>query len=194
MKLRFFVLPLAFVLLSITAQAQTGLYLNPVAVRVSNSVADTGPIAFLGEGATSQMFYGVNLGGYHDFQHASKLGLGMDVRDAILHGNGASLNTFSLGVRLTAQPFEAPYKFYIEPAIGWGRSRSAHSPRHTSKAQPEIFAGVDYKIHKHIDWRIAEVGYSTLTTINSANFGYYNVTIPASHLLSISTGFVFRIH
>ncbi len=193
MKLRFFVLPLAFVLLSLTLQAQTGLYLNPTAVRVSNSVADTGPYAFLGDGAKSQMFYGVTLGGYHDFQHTSSLGLGVDIRDAILHGNNAGLNTFSVGVRITAKPFSGPYKFYVEPAIGMGRSRSPHSSRHLTKAQPQIYAGVDYAIHKHIDWRIVEIGYSTLSTLNSSNLGY-NASIPTSHLLNISTGFVFRIH
>jgi len=191
MKLRFFVLPLAFVLLSITVQAQTGLYLNPVAVRISNSVADTGPYAFLGQNSKSQMFYGANLGGYHDFTHAASLGLGIDVRDAMLRGNNAGLNTFSIGVRLTAKPFAAPYKFYVEPAIGMGRTHSPNSPKHVTKVQPQIFAGVDYTIQKHIDWRMVEVGYSSLTTVNSANYGN-PITISASHLLHISTGVVFR--
>lgn len=191
MKLRFFVLPLAFVLLSITVQAQTGLYLNPVAIHISNSTADSGPYAFLGQNSKSQMFYGANLGGYYDFKHASVLGVGVDVRDAMLRGNNAGLNTFSLGVRLTAKPFAAPYKFYVEPAIGMGKTHSPYSPKHVTKVQPQIFAGVDYTIQKHIDWRMVEVGYSTLTTINSAD--YQNpITISSSHLLHISTGVVFR--
>ncbi|MDR3734720.1 MAG: hypothetical protein P4L10_04190 [Acidobacteriaceae bacterium] len=193
MKLRFFALLFAFVLLSITAQAQTGLYLNPVAIRVSNSVADTGPYAFLGSGNTSQMFYGVSLGGYYDFKHTSSIGLGVDMRDAITHGNSAMLNSFLVGVRLNAKPLAKPFNFYIEPVVGMGTTRSPHSPRRLSKEQFGVFGGVDYPIQKHIDWRIAEVGYSSLSTINSSNFGY-PLTISSSKLLSITTGLVFRIH
>jgi hypothetical protein len=193
MKLRFFVLPLAFVLLSITVQAQTGLYLNPVAIRVSNSTPDSGPFSFLGNGATSNMFYGVSMGGYYDFHHTSTVGLGLDMRDSLTHGNDAMLNSFLLGVRITAKPLAKPFKFYVEPAIGAGSSRSPFSPRRLTKQQYSIFGGVDYPIQKHIDWRMVEVSYSSLTTINSSNFGY-PLTAGASKLMGISTGLVFRIH
>ncbi len=80
-----------------------------------------------------------------------------------------------------------------EPVLGEGRSRSPHSPRHLSKVQLGVFGGVDYTIQKHIDWRVAEVGYSSLSTINSSNFGY-PLTISSSKLFSVTTGLVFRIH
>ncbi len=91
MKLRF----LALLLVSLpcplppplAAQMQGGgLYLNPVAIRITNSTPDTGLFAFLGQNATSHMFYGVNLGGYYDWQAKPKVGVGMDVRETIVHG------------------------------------------------------------------------------------------------------------
>lgn len=40
------------------SHAQIGLYVNPIATHVTNSVADTGPFAFPGDGVTSRTFLG----------------------------------------------------------------------------------------------------------------------------------------
>ena len=192
MKLRSLaLLPLVFVLLSITAHAQTGIYLNPVADRVSNSQADSQEFAFLGPGKTSQMFYGIQFGGYYDFKHTSPIGLGLEMRDSHTYGNSAMLNSFLAGVRLTAKPLARPFKFYVEPTIGLGTTRTPSSPRRKSNFQFGVYGGVDYPVQKHIDWRIAEVGFSSLRTINSTDFGYA-ATATSSKLVSISTGLVFR--
>ena len=193
MKLRFLVASLALGLLTTTAHAQTGLYLNPIAMHVSLSQADTGPYAFLGQNNTSAMFYGISLGGYYDFHSASKMKFGFDVRDAIVHSNNAALDNVLFGLRISGQPFSRPFRPYVQPAIGFGRSTSPSSPLHKTNAEFTLNAGVDYPIRKHIDWRMLELGYSSVGVINSSNFGY-PTTFSAAKVFSISTGLVFRIH
>ena len=69
MKLRYFAafVSLASTLTTVAAHAQTGqtgLYLNPIAIRAGNSYADSGPYAFLrhpGYVAASLMFVGIAL-------------------------------------------------------------------------------------------------------------------------------------
>ena len=84
MKLRYFATVVVLVLTTVAAHAQTqgnvGLYFNPVAIRISNSNADSGSFAFLGQNATSNVFYGYNLGGYYDFYHSGSMSAGLDVR------------------------------------------------------------------------------------------------------------------
>jgi hypothetical protein len=193
MKLRFLavVAVVAAFTCTITAHAQVGLYLNPVATRISNSVGDTGPYAFLGQNSKSQMFYGVDFGGYYDFFHGTKLNAGFDMRDSIVHGNNAMLNSFLVGVRVSGKPFDRPFKPYLQGSVGAGSSRAPTGGAKTTRAQYGLFAGVDYPIAKHVDFRILEVGYSSLTTVSSETIGGTS-TIPASNLLNFSTGLVFR--
>src|ERR1700748_2677042 len=119
MKLRFPVLCFLFVLTSIAAHAQAvepvqnviGLYVNPTFTRISNSNTDTGPFAFLGNNTTSRMFYGANLGGYYEFFHGKSVNAGLEVRDQIIKGNNASLNSFLVGARVSpAKPFAGAFK------------------------------------------------------------------------------------
>ena len=72
MKLRFLAPALVLAITTIAAHAQVGVYVNPVVSRISNSVADTGPFAFLGSGQTSQIFGGLDFGAYYDFAHYLK--------------------------------------------------------------------------------------------------------------------------
>ncbi len=192
MKLRFLVPALALALTTIAAHAQVGLYFNPVVSRISNSVADTGPFAFLGSGQTSQIFGGVDFGGYYDFAHYSKADIGVDVRDALQHGNNASLNSFLVGLRYAAKPISfAGLKPYAQISVGEGRTKPPKSNAHLNKLQYGIFVGADKALAKHVDWRIIEVGYGSVDTISSQTFGG-PTPVPAARILTFSTGFVFR--
>jgi hypothetical protein len=192
MKLRFLVPALALALTTIAAHAQIGIYVNPVVSRISNSTADTGPFAFLGSGDKSQTFGGVDFGGYYDFAHLSKADVSVDVRDAIQHGNSASLNSFMVGVRLASKPMSfGGLKPYAQFSVGEGRTRPPHGDAHIQRLQYGVFAGVDKPLAKHVDWRIVEVSYGSLTTISSQTFGA-TTKIPAARVLGFSTGFVFR--
>ncbi len=173
------------------AQAQVGLYFNPDITRISNSTADTGPFAFLGEGKTSQMFGGVVFGGYYDFQHHAKFDVGVDMRDAVEHGNNAAINSFLVGLRVAAHPAESRWRPYLEVAVGDGRTRSPKNPVHINKLEVDAFVGADYQLTRHIDFRAVEVGYGSVTAINSSLYGG-TTSIPAFRLLNISSGFVFR--
>jgi hypothetical protein len=194
MKLRFLVPVLALALTTIAAHAQIGLYFNPVVSRVSNSKADTGPFAFLGDGQTSQIFGGVDFGGYYEFAHFSKANVSLDMRDAIQHGNSASLNSFMVGLRVAAKPM-AYYglKPYGQLSVGAGRTKSPLSSAHIEKLQYGIYGGVDKPLNKHVDWRIVEVSYGSLSTVSSAIYDSDTTPIPAATVLGFSTGFVFRI-
>jgi hypothetical protein len=174
-------------------QGNVGLYLNPIAIRASNSVADSGPYAFLGQNSTSQVFYGYNLGGFYDFYHSGSLAAGFDMRFSDLHANNAMLRNFLVGVRVSGAPFSRPFKPYVEAAIGDGSSKAPNSTVHISKVDYAVFGGVDYTLARHVDFRVFEVGYGALTTVSSATVGAGgNVAIPSTTLLQFSSGLVFR--
>lgn len=192
MKLRFLAPALALALTTLAAHAQIGIYVNPVVSRISNSTADTGPFAFLGSGDKAQTFGGIGFGGYYDFAHLSKADVSFDVRDAIEHGNNASLNSFLVGARLAAKPMAfGGLKPYVQFSAGAGRTRAPKSNAHVERLEYGVFGGVDKAIAKHVDWRIVEVSYGSVTTVSSQTFGG-PTKIPAARVLGFSTGLVFR--
>ena len=193
MKLRLFASVVVLALTTVAAHAQIGLYVNPAVIRVSNSQADTGPYAFLGQGKTSRMFYGANIGGYYDFYHSGKVEAGIDVRDSITHGQSASLNGFQVGARVAASPFTFPLRPYAQLFVGAGTSRAATTSVTVTKAQYGVNVGADYTVHPHIDIRVLEIGYSSLQTASSYTIGGSSTSFPAARLLSFSAGLVFRI-
>lgn len=193
MKLCSFLVAAATSLSGAALHAQVGLYINPVAIRVSNSTADSGTFAFLGQNATSRFFWGVNFGGYYDVKKSDKFAIGGDVRDSILHGNNAGLNNFLVGLRIS-RPAPERFRPYLEPAVGVGTSRAPETTIHVSKVEYGIFAGVDYALGRHVDFRAFEIGYGGLTTASSETIGgSQSRTIPSATLLHFSSGFVFRI-
>jgi hypothetical protein len=194
MKLRFFVPALVLALTTIAAKAQTvGLYFNPVVSRISNSKPDFGTFAFLGDGQTSQIFGGVDLGGYYEFDHFAKSDLSMDLRYSIQHANTSSIKSFLVGPRLAAKPmaFHA-IKPYGQLSIGVGTTRSPYNGEPTNKFEYTVFGGVDKSLSKHVDWRIIEIGYGSVTTTSSAIYDSGTTPIPNATILNFSTGFVFR--
>jgi hypothetical protein len=197
MKLRYLAPVVFLVLTTVAAHAQgdnhVGLYLNPVGIRVSNSAVDSGPFAFLGQNSTSQVFYGFDLGVFYDFFHSGNLDAGLDVRESDLHANNALLKSFLVGARVSAHPFTRPFKAYLQASVGVGTTKAPASTVHVSKVDYAIYAGVDYTLQRHVDFRVAEIGYGSLTTVSSATVGSGgNLAIPAANLLSFSTGLVFR--
>lgn len=201
MKLRYLATVVAFALTTVALHAQVGLYFNPIAIRVSNSVVDTGDnlngngnsYAFLGQNSTSNVFYGYNLGGYYDFLHSGKLDTGFDVRFSDLHANNAMLRSFLVGARVSAKPFSRPFKPYAQISFGVGTTKAPSSTIHISKFDYALYGGVDYTLQKHIDFRVLEIGYGSLTTVSSADVGGGNTLyVPASNQVSFSSGLVFR--
>jgi hypothetical protein len=212
MKLRFLVSCLALALINLAARAQdnpstvtpstasdinvgptdVGLYVNPVGIHITNSQADTGVFAFLGDNVTARTFYGANIGGYVNFFHAPKFDAGIDIRDSIVSANNARLNSFLVGARVMPKPLADVFKPYLQLSIGVGSSKPPNSPIKLNRFQYGIFGGLDYTLAKHVDFRAFELGYGAVSTISSGNFSGTQ-SFPSSRLFSISTGLVFRV-
>jgi hypothetical protein len=212
MKLQLLVVCLAFALTNLAALAQDnpstvsastasttgigstdiGLYVNPIGISISNSKADTGVFAFLGDGATQRTFYGAAIGGYVNFFHAQKFDAGVDLRDIIVSGNGAHLNSFLVGGRVAVKPLAEKFKPYAQLSVGVGSSKAPHSPIKLNRFQYGIYGGLDYTLAKHVDFRAFELGYGSVSTINSGNFNG-TTSFSASSMFSVSTGLVFRV-
>src|ERR1035437_3863657 len=197
MKLRYLATVVFLALTTVAAHAQSqgnvGLYFNPIATRASNTVVDSGPFAFLGQNSTSQVFYGYDLGGYYDFYHSGKLNAGFDMRFSDQHANNAMLKNFLVGVRVSGSPFSRPFKPYIQASIGEGSTKAPASTVHVGKVNYAVFGGIDYTLARHVDFRVIEIGYGSLTTVSSATVGAGgNIAIPSSTLLNFSSGLVFR--
>jgi hypothetical protein len=202
MKLRYLASVVVLALTTVAAFAQThdapaqgnvGLYFNPIAIRASNSVADTGTFAFLGDNSTSNVFYGYNLGGFYDFFHSGSLATGFDMRFSDLHANNAMLKQFLVGIRVSGHPFVRPIKPYIQVSVGEGSTKAPYSTIHVGKLDYGVFGGVDYTLARHVDFRALEIGYGSLTTVSSGsvpNGG--TIAVPAATLISFSSGLVFR--
>ena len=192
MKLRSIAAVAVLAFATVAAHAQTGLYFNPVAIRVSNPTADVGPFAFLGQNSTSQVFYGYTFGGYYDFFHSGSLSAGFDMRESDLHANNAMFRSFLVGARVSAKPFTRPIKPYAQFSFGVGTTKPPASTVHVSKFDYALYGGIDYTLQKHIDFRVVEIGYGSVTTVSSGTVGGGGtVNIPASNQISFSSGLVF---
>jgi hypothetical protein len=212
MKLRFLALCLGFALLNLAALAQdnpspvnpstasttgvgptdVGLYVNPIGISISNSKSDTGPFAFLGDNVTQRWFYGAAIGGYVNFFHDPKFDAGIDLRDTVVSVNNARLNSFLVGGRIIAKPIAEKFKPYGQLSVGVGSSKAPHSTVHLNRFEYGIYGGLDYTLAKHVDFRAVELGYGSVSTINSGNFNGTS-SFSASRLFSVSTGLVFRV-
>ena len=212
MKLRFLVPCLALALFNLAARAQdnpspvnpattsyvdvgstdVGLYVNPVAMNITNSKPDTGTFAFLGDNVTQRWFWGANIGGYVNFYHHPKYDAGIDLRDSIVSANNATLNSFLVGGRIIAKPIAEKFKPYLQLSVGAGSSKPPHSTVHLTRFQFGIYGGVDYTLAKHVDFRAFELGYGAVATASSGNFGGA-ASFPNSRLFSVSSGLVFRV-
>jgi hypothetical protein len=191
MKLKFPVAAFVLALTTVAAHAQLGLYFNPIVSRVGISTPDTGTFAFLGANKTSQIFGGVDYGGYYEFSHQPGLNFGVDARVIDEHGNNASLDSFLIGLRVSTRPMAFNLRPYLQIMGGEGRSKAPQSPVHITKAEYGAFLGLDKKLNQHVDWRVLELGYTSVSTISSATYGG-TTPIPAAKLINASTGFVFR--
>ena len=130
------------------------------------------------------------IGGYYDFFHAPKFNAGIDVRDVITHGNNAELKSFLVGARISTK-FREKLKPYVQVSVGVGSSHAPDNSLNVSKAQYGVFVGADYALNRHVDWRVAEVGYGSVTTVSSDTVGG-TASIPSDNVVSLSTGFVFH--
>ena len=176
------------------SRAQIGLYINPIATHVTNSVADTGPFAFLGDGVTSRTFWGASFGGYAGVHRSKSADTEIDIRDSYVGANNAHLNSFLLGLRVVMKPGESALRPFLQLSGGAGTSKSPYSTVHVTRGQYAAFGGVDYPVNRILDVRAVEVGYGSVSTVSSQTVGGgAGASVPAARLVSVSAGLVFRI-
>jgi hypothetical protein len=191
MRLRYVLAAVVLAAVAASARAQVGVYINPVFTKISNTVPDTGPFAFLGEGKTSRNFGGVDFGAYYNISHGPGVKYGVDVRDTTVHSNNASLNIFSLAGRVESAPLAHGIRPYAQIAAGAATSKAQQSQIHTTRGMFAIFGGVDYPLTRHVDFRIVEIGYGGITVQNSFIYGGPS-PIGSSRMLHVSSGLAFR--
>jgi hypothetical protein len=191
MRLRYVLPALALAVVAVSAEAQLGVYLNPVVTRISNSTPDNGPFTFLGNGVTSRTFGGLDFGAYYDVTHGPGLKFGVDVRETMVHANNAALNTFSLGARVEASPIAYRLRPYAEAYAGAASSKGELSVVHSTRGAFGVLAGVDLPLNRHVDFRVVELGFGSVTTTNSSLYGT-PPPLGASTQFSVSSGLVFR--
>lgn len=169
-----------------------GLYVQPVFTFVHNSEADTGPFAFLGEGNKSQWFRGAALGFQDEFYHSGANNWGTDVRLNITRGNGASLDSFLVGLRY-ARTMDGRVKPFAELLGGVGSTAAAHNNHKVTRPMFQASVGADYSLFKHLDWRVVEVSYGQTRTIGADAFLGTDVhNRPAAQAIGIGSGLVVR--
>lgn len=191
MRLRYVLAAVVLAAVAASARAQVGVYINPVFTKISNNIPDTGPFAFLGDGATSRNFGGLDFGAYYNISHGPGVKWGVDVRDTTVHSNNAALNIFSVAGRVESAPFTHGIRAYAQIAAGAASSKAQQSQIHTTRGMFGIFGGIDYPLTRHIDFRIVELGYGGVTTQNSYIYGGPN-PIGSSRMVEVSSGLVFR--
>jgi hypothetical protein len=98
-----------------------------------------------------------------------------------------------VGARVSAKPFTRPIKPYAQFSFGLGTTKAPSSTVHVSKFDYVLYGGIDYTLQKHIDFRVVEIGYGSVTTVSTATVGGGGTQyIPASTQISFSSGLVFR--
>jgi hypothetical protein len=98
-----------------------------------------------------------------------------------------------VGARVSAKPFKRPIKPYAQFSFGYGTTKAPANTVHISKFDYTVYGGLDYGLQKHIDFRVLELGYGSLTTISSADVGGGGyLYVPAANQISFSSGLVFH--
>lgn len=213
MMLRKAVLLLAAVAaaISVSAQAQVGVYGMFTADRLSNIASSPLPLPPNSSGAAFARANTVDpLGGtggvYYDFMKLGPVKLGADLRGSILttkrgayvnfNGPGGRIYSVLGGVRGVFQTPVKSLKPYLQISAGLGRSDYGLYTGRPASTQPlpnvinnnfqyEGFAGLDIKLLPIFDWRVAEFGYGGLDP-----FGTYSHNYP---IKQVSMGFVIHL-
>ena len=81
------------------------------------------------------------------------------------------LRSFLVGARVSAKPFRRPFKPYAQISVGVSTTKAPASTVHVSKFDYVLYGGVDTTLQKHVDFRVLEIGYGSLTTVSSADVG-----------------------
>ena len=153
---------LALITASTTTHAQTGVYAELTAGKIS--------------AANTPWMFGPTVGLYHD-EGLGLVALGLDVRGSFLRrgdlngaGSNQSLNTLEGGVRLAATPHVLPFKPYAEVLGGYGGLTTGQGVARTSASHftYQFLGGLDTTFLPRLDWRVVEFSYGHLTGLGDS--------------------------
>jgi len=165
-------LPRLFLMLfvvTIAAQAQTGLYVEYGASKV--------------DAPSNDWIYGPTFGVYHDFYSVPFVHLGADLRGSVL-GISQTTTLYSglIGPRVSLHPKVLPFMPYLEGLGGVGHYDFGVREESNTKFEYQFLAGVDFTVFPRLDWRVIEFSYGGLSVFNGD-----------LHPKTLSTGLVLRL-
>jgi hypothetical protein len=198
MKLRSLALFLAVALASAAAHAQTGVYLAFDAQQFTQNGVNAIPHP---SGNTDRPWvFGPEYGIYYNISHLPHFGalhtgpvvVGIDGRGDTLrvseYGSQLDRQDGLISVRVATKDKFLGSTPYIQGGFGIGHTRIPYTAHYSNNLIYQFGIGVDHKIRGRLDWRIAEADAGFL--------GGYIVghgTNQSNYLVTLSTGFVFRL-
>jgi hypothetical protein len=203
MKLRTIAIVLTVVLASAAAYAQTGVYLSFNAQQFTQEGVNTFITSPGSQNIDRPWLFGPAYGVYYDVTHLPYLGKlktgpvvfgidarGQTLRDTVYYGTfNQQDGIFSLRVA-TKNTLKGAVP-YLQGGFGIGHTKVPGRTYYSNNFIYQFSVGADYKIHKHIDWRIVEFSAGFL---GSYATGYYPTGLgpnQSNHMLTLGTGLVF---
>lgn len=129
--------------------------------------------------------YGPTFGAYYQTKRFGALRPGIDARGGVMIGKANTVYSDGMvGPRLAFHPRVIPITPYVEGVFGIGHvTYGLGNPLTTvTKFEYDVLGGADLTLMPHLDWRVIEFSYGSLSALGS--------TI---HPKIVSTGIVFRL-
>lgn len=155
--------------LTVTASAQTGLY-----VEYGGSKVDA---------PNNNWIYGPTFGLYHDFYSVPLVHVGGDLRGSVLGvTNTTTITSGEIGPRVSVHPRVLPAMPYLEALAGIGHYDYGTNQPSDTEFEYQFLAGIDITVLPRLDWRIVEFSYGGLSAFNGT-----------LHPKTLSMGLVLRL-
>jgi opacity protein-like surface antigen len=198
MKLRSLALFLAVALASAAANAQTGVYLTFDAQQFTQNGIN--PVPRPSGNTDRPWIFGPGYGIYYNIHRLPRVGevhtgpvvLGVDVRGDTLrvseYGSQLDRQDGILSLRVSPRGKLLNSTPYAMAGFGIGHTRIPYATAYSNNFIYQFGVGLDHNIRGRLDWRVVEADAGAL--------GGYQVGHGANqsnYLVTLSTGFVFRI-
>jgi hypothetical protein len=139
--------------IAVTAQAQTGIYIEYGGSKV--------------DAPSNDWIYGPTFGLYHDFYSFLVLHVGADLRGSVLGiSQTTTLTSGEIGPRVSIHPRVLPVMPYLEALGGIGTYDFGNRQGSSTQFEYQFLAGIDYTVLPRLDWRVVEFSYGGLSALN----------------------------
>jgi hypothetical protein len=165
----FLLLLLASFIITIAANAQTGIY-----VEYGGSKIDA---------PSNDWIYGPTFGLYHDFYSVPLVHLGADLRGSTLGiSQTTTVTSGMIGPRVSLHPRVLPAMPYLEALGGVGYYDYGNGQGSNTQFEYQFLAGLDVTVLPRLDWRVVDFSYGGLSALNGT-----------LHPKTVSMGLVLRL-